>query len=230
MEHPPRELVRDWEREEGLQKLPWRGSAGAWPRSVSRPVRSCRRSRGQAALRWLLRLGVVELIDDFDGDTYRAVYTAKIGSVLAVLHAFKKKSDEWHRDSAARDQVDPEPVPHRDAAPLRKGEGEPRQEVRHGGRRRGRVRRGKQWEPWAGLGEPDAAELHARSQLMMRVTDILRERKLTQVQMAELLGTTQPVVSDLVRGKLQGFRLSGYSRFWRHSGMTWRSSSTPGSR
>ncbi|HEV7589597.1 MAG TPA: type II toxin-antitoxin system RelE/ParE family toxin [Longimicrobium sp.] len=37
-------------------------------------------------------LGVVELMDDFDGDTYRAVYTAKIGSVLAVLHAFKKKS------------------------------------------------------------------------------------------------------------------------------------------
>lgn len=37
-------------------------------------------------------LGVVELIGDFDGDTYRAVYTAKIGTVLAVLHVFKKKS------------------------------------------------------------------------------------------------------------------------------------------
>ena len=37
-------------------------------------------------------LGVVELVEDFDGDTYRAVYTAKVGVVLAVLHAFKKKS------------------------------------------------------------------------------------------------------------------------------------------
>ncbi|SOD04192.1 Phage-related protein [bacterium JGI 053] len=37
-------------------------------------------------------LGVVELIEDFDGDTYRTVYTAKIGSVVAILHAFKKKS------------------------------------------------------------------------------------------------------------------------------------------
>ena len=37
-------------------------------------------------------LGVVEMIQDFDGDTYRAVYTARIGAVLAVLHAFKKKS------------------------------------------------------------------------------------------------------------------------------------------
>lgn len=60
---------------------------------------------------------------------------------------------------------------------------------------------------WADLGEPDAAELHARSQLMIRVTEILRERKLTQVQMAALLGTTQPVVSDLVRGKLQKFSI-----------------------
>jgi len=37
-------------------------------------------------------LGIIELIEDFDGDTYRVVYTAKIGAVLAVLHAFKKKS------------------------------------------------------------------------------------------------------------------------------------------
>jgi phage-related protein len=37
-------------------------------------------------------LGVVELIEDFDGDTYRAVYTVKLGTVIAVLHAFKKKS------------------------------------------------------------------------------------------------------------------------------------------
>jgi len=37
-------------------------------------------------------LGVVELIEDFDGDTYRTVYTTKIGAVVAVLHAFKKKS------------------------------------------------------------------------------------------------------------------------------------------
>jgi phage-related protein len=37
-------------------------------------------------------LGIVELIHGFDGDTYRAVYTAKVGAVLAVLHVFKKKS------------------------------------------------------------------------------------------------------------------------------------------
>lgn len=34
----------------------------------------------------------VELIEDFDGDTYRAVYTVRFHDSVYVLHAFKKKS------------------------------------------------------------------------------------------------------------------------------------------
>jgi phage-related protein len=37
--------------------------------------------------------GMVELVDDFDGDTYRAVYTVRFGDAVYVLHAFKKKSE-----------------------------------------------------------------------------------------------------------------------------------------
>ncbi|MEA5616419.1 type II toxin-antitoxin system RelE/ParE family toxin [Cronbergia sp. UHCC 0137] len=36
--------------------------------------------------------GVLEIIDDFDGDTYRAVYTVKFKGVVYVLHSFQKKS------------------------------------------------------------------------------------------------------------------------------------------
>jgi phage-related protein len=36
--------------------------------------------------------GVLEIVDDFDGDTYRAVYTVKFFGVVYVLHAFQKKS------------------------------------------------------------------------------------------------------------------------------------------
>jgi len=39
-----------------------------------------------------LSSGVVELVDDFDGDTYRAVYTVRFESAVYVLHSFKKKS------------------------------------------------------------------------------------------------------------------------------------------
>lgn len=36
--------------------------------------------------------GVLELIEDFEGDTYRAVYTVRFAEAVYVLHAFKKKS------------------------------------------------------------------------------------------------------------------------------------------
>lgn len=36
--------------------------------------------------------GVLELVEDHDGDTYRAVYTVKFKEAIYVLHAFKKKS------------------------------------------------------------------------------------------------------------------------------------------
>ncbi len=36
--------------------------------------------------------GVLEVVDDFDGDTYRAVYTVKFEDIVYVLHAFQKKS------------------------------------------------------------------------------------------------------------------------------------------
>src|SRR6266481_4599819 len=35
---------------------------------------------------------VLEVIDDFDGDTYRAVYTVRVAGVVYVLHCFQKKS------------------------------------------------------------------------------------------------------------------------------------------
>ena len=36
--------------------------------------------------------GVLEVVDDYDGDTYRAVYTIKLEGFVYALHAFQKKS------------------------------------------------------------------------------------------------------------------------------------------
>ena len=36
--------------------------------------------------------GVFELVEDHDGNTYRAVYTVRFKEVVYVLHAFQKKS------------------------------------------------------------------------------------------------------------------------------------------
>lgn len=35
---------------------------------------------------------VLEVVEDFRGDTYRAVYTVKVGNAIYVLHCFQKKS------------------------------------------------------------------------------------------------------------------------------------------
>ena len=36
--------------------------------------------------------GVLEVVEDDDGSTYRAVYTVKLAGAIYVLHAFQKKS------------------------------------------------------------------------------------------------------------------------------------------
>lgn len=41
--------------------------------------------------------GVFELVEDHDGDTYRAVYTVRFKEVVYVLHAFQKKSPKGIR-------------------------------------------------------------------------------------------------------------------------------------
>jgi phage-related protein len=41
--------------------------------------------------------GVFELVEDHDGDTYRAVYTVRYREVVYVLHAFQKKSPQGIR-------------------------------------------------------------------------------------------------------------------------------------
>jgi len=38
--------------------------------------------------------GVLEVVDDYDGDTYRAVYTVNFQDVVFVLHCFQKKSKQ----------------------------------------------------------------------------------------------------------------------------------------
>jgi predicted XRE-type DNA-binding protein len=53
----------------------------------------------------------------------------------------------------------------------------------------------------------EAANLRARSELMIALKAHLQESKLTQSRAAKLLGVTQPRVSDLMRGKISLFSL-----------------------
>ena len=41
--------------------------------------------------------GVLEVVDDHQGDTHRAVYTVKFEEAVYVLHAFQKKSKQGRK-------------------------------------------------------------------------------------------------------------------------------------
>jgi len=43
---------------------------------------------------------VFEIVENFDGDTYRALYTVRFEGVVYVLHAFQKKSPSGIRTPA----------------------------------------------------------------------------------------------------------------------------------
>lgn len=57
---------------------------------------------------------------------------------------------------------------------------------------------------YADLGIPAAEEMLVKAQLATKIGDIIKRRKLTQVQAAELLGITQPKLSGLLRGQFRG--------------------------
>jgi predicted XRE-type DNA-binding protein len=57
------------------------------------------------------------------------------------------------------------------------------------------------------LGIPAASVALAKANLAHRICEVISDRRLNQVKAAGLLGITQPKVSDLMRGKLDGFTL-----------------------
>ena len=63
------------------------------------------------------------------------------------------------------------------------------------------------------LGLEDATALQAKAELVARIRSIIEARGLTQTQAADLLGVSQPKVSALMRGQLDGFSSDRLFRF-----------------
>jgi predicted XRE-type DNA-binding protein len=58
---------------------------------------------------------------------------------------------------------------------------------------------------FADLGLPNPEERLAKADLVMRIAESVRARRLTQAKAAALFGIDQPKVSRLLRGQLSGF-------------------------
>ena len=63
------------------------------------------------------------------------------------------------------------------------------------------------------LGLADADVLQAKADLVFQISAIIEKRKLSQVEAAQILGVSQPKISALLRGHLDGFSLERIMRF-----------------
>jgi predicted XRE-type DNA-binding protein len=70
-----------------------------------------------------------------------------------------------------------------------------------------------------GFSPQEAENLKIRAVLMDAVEELIESRGLTQQRAAELLGTTQPRVSDLIRGKINEFTIDSLVKMLSHAGV-----------
>ena len=66
---------------------------------------------------------------------------------------------------------------------------------------------------YADLGLPNPEEDLAKSELAARILRVIQSRRLTQTAAGRLLGITQPKVSALLNGRLDGFSTDRLFRF-----------------
>jgi predicted XRE-type DNA-binding protein len=66
---------------------------------------------------------------------------------------------------------------------------------------------------FADLDLPNPEERLIKAELARRISEIIRQRALTQIEAAELLEIDQPKVSALTRGRLNGFSTTRLFRF-----------------
>jgi predicted XRE-type DNA-binding protein len=66
---------------------------------------------------------------------------------------------------------------------------------------------------FADLGLPDAGQRLIKSEITICISQIMDRHGLTQTEAAKRLGVSQADVSDLVRGKLEGYSIERLLRF-----------------
>lgn len=152
--------------------------------------------------------GVIEVVTDDDGNTFRAVYTVKFKGVVYVLHAFQKKSKQGIK------------TPQHDTALIRSRLALHSRITDDGGRTMNRLKKRNgttvarsSGNVFADLKLPEAAEVLTKARVAHEICELIRREGLNQTEAAARLGIDQPKVSSLMRGKLQGFSLDRLLHF-----------------
>lgn len=64
-----------------------------------------------------------------------------------------------------------------------------------------------------GFGDEEATNLRARSELMIAITERIRKNEWSQMEAAKRLNTSQPRISDLMRGHIDRFSVDMLMNF-----------------
>lgn len=136
--------------------------------------------------------GVLEVVEDDAGGTYRAVYTVKFAEAVFVLHCFQKKS----KSGIATPKVDMDII----RARLKVAEAMA-QELRNAKRIiEGVEVQRSSGNVFADLGLPDAEKLKIKTGLVVEIRKAMRALGLTQQAAAKRMGIPQPKVSGMMHG------------------------------
>lgn len=143
----------------------------------------------------------MEIVSNVAGNTFRAVYAVRFREAVYVLHSFQKKS----RRGIATPRAELETIrrrlraaeQHYNAAYGKDGKSMSKGEDNRIERSSGNV--------FADLERPGAEEHLLKAELVSRISQTIRERRLTQANAAELLHLSQPDVSRLLRGDFREY-------------------------
>jgi phage-related protein/predicted XRE-type DNA-binding protein len=210
-------MGRERARKSGLKPLEWVGSSRAdlveFPRDVRKAVgyslhlaQAGEKPPVAKPLRGFGGAGVLELIENCLGDACRVVYTVRFEKAVFVLHAFQKKSTK----GISTPKPDVNLIKRRLAAAehlyqtkvLRTTAMKEEIDIQRGS---GNV--------FADLDIPEAEEYFAKSKLAVQIFKVIHRRRLTQAAAGKVLGISQPKVSALLNGQLDGFSTDRLFRY-----------------
>jgi phage-related protein/predicted XRE-type DNA-binding protein len=161
----------------------------------------CGKHRDAKTLSGFGGAGVMEVVKDYRGDTFRAVYTVRYAGTVYVLHAFQKKSKTGRE------------TPRRDIELIKQRLREAEQIARE---KRSMSKKGYETgsrNVFKDIGVPNAEEHLVKAQLVFKIDTIMKARHLKQVDAADLFGVRQPDVSKMLRGEFRQFSVERLLRF-----------------
>lgn len=149
--------------------------------------------------------GVLEVVANYDGNTFRAVYTVKFAEAVFVLHAFQKKS----KHDIAMPKSDLEVIKRR----LRVAATEYLTALSERQAMTKEASHRSSGNVFADLQIRNPGQYLAKAELAAKILAIVQQRGMTQAATGRLLGINQPKVSALLNGRLDGFSSDRLFRF-----------------